>query len=334
MRTVPTVTSFHAENLRNCGVAFKLFLEKKQRQTWRKKEDSFHSERAKFQKKTIRVKTSLRFKIKNELKKTDYKRLIGFLKDNPSASIELFPDLDLELLSVSPVMIAVEGFGYKIDTTISFEQTIGFEVYENLKLDETMRNGLAVNRRNFKLSKIVTDPTNLEEDLSMILRTMERIVNSICIMFDRQAEKIITLDSESLDQQLEMVLKREELEKRGEVPRPFGTIHARGSRDAKERAGGLIPLYKEHDKTYLYDAKRVYYLLPHDFVASLLRCNATTLVREEEFDNRGKEVLRDMVYKKYLKKRELLDGTVCYYGLNEETQRYLKKHLEHRTPRR
>jgi len=69
-------------------------------------------------------------------------------------------------------------------------------------------------------------------------------------------------------------------------------------------------------------------------VVSLLRCNATTLVREEEFDNRGKEVLRDMVYKKYLKKRELLDGTVCYYGLNEETQRYLKKHLEHRVPRR
>jgi len=280
------------------------------------------------------VKTSLRFKIKNELKKTDYKRLIGFLKDNPSASIELFPGLDLELLSVGPVMIAVEGFGYKIDTRISFEQPIGFEVYDNLRLDDEMRSGLAVNRRNFKLSTIVTEPTDLEKDQDTVFRTIERIINHICIMFDRQVEQTLTLDSESLDTQLEMMLKREELEKRGEVPRPFGTIHARGSRDAKERAGGLIPLYKEHDKTYLYDAKRVYYLLPHDFVASLLRCNATTLVREEEFDNRGKEVLRDMVYKKYLKKRELLDGTVCYYGLSEETQRYLKKHLEHRTPRR
>ncbi|UCE44341.1 MAG: hypothetical protein JSV57_02360, partial [Candidatus Bathyarchaeota archaeon] len=92
-------------------------------------------------------------------------------------------------------------------------------------------------------------------------------------------------------------------------------------------------LYKEHDKTYLYDAKRVYYLLPHDFAVNLLRCDATTLVREEEFDNRSKEVLRDLVYKKYLKKRELLDGTVCYYGLNEKTQRYLKKHLRHKTSR-
>jgi hypothetical protein len=331
---VPTVASFRAENLRNFGVAFELFLEKKQRQTWWKKEDSFHSERAKFQEKAIRVKPPLRFKIKDELKKTDYKRLIEFLKDNPSASIELFPGLDLELLSVSPVMIAVEGFGYRIDTKISFEQPIGFEVYDNLRLDDEMRSGLAVNRRNFKLSKIVTEPADLEKDQDTVFKTIERIINHTYIMFDKQVEQTLTLDSRSLDTQLEMILKREELEKRREVPRPFGTIHARGSRDAKERAGGLIPLYKEHDKTYLYDAKRVYYLLPHDFVASLLRCNATTLVREEEFDNRNKEVLRDMVYKKYLKKRELLDGTVCYYGLSEETQRYLKKHLEHRTPRR
>jgi len=92
-------------------------------------------------------------------------------------------------------------------------------------------------------------------------------------------------------------------------------------------------LYKEHDKAYLYDSKQVYYLLPHDFVICLLRCDATTLVRQEEFDDSGKEVLRDLVYKKYLKKRELFDGTVCYYGLDEKTRRCLKKHLEQRTPR-
>ena len=276
----------------------------------------------------------MRFKMKNELKKIDYKRLIGFLRDSPSASIELLPGLDLEFLSVSPVMIAVEGFGYRIDTKISFEQPIGFDVYDNLRLDDEMRSGLAVNRRDFKLSKIVMEPADLEKNQDMVFKTIERIINHTYIMFDKQVEHTFTLDSRSLDTQLEMMLKREELEKRGEAPRRFGTIHATGSRDAKERAGGLIPLYKEHDKTYLYDAKRVYYLLPHDFVASLLRCDATTLVREEEFDSRGKEVLRDMVYKKYLKKRELLDGTVCYYGLSEETQRYLKKHLEHRTPRR
>ena len=286
-----------------------------------------------FQKKAIRVKTSLRFKIKNELKKADYKRLMEFLKDNPRASIELFPGLGLEFLSVSAVVIAVEGFGYKIRTKISFEQPIGFEVYDNLRLDDEMRSGLAVNRRNFKLSKIVTKPTDLEKDQNILLKTIERIVNHTCIKFDKQVEQTFTLDSELVDRQLDMILKREELEKRGETPRPFGTIHAKSSKDAKERAGTLIPLYKEHDKTYLYDEKRVYYLLPHDFVASLLRCDEATMVREEEFDNGGKEVLRDLVYKKHLRKHETIDGIVCYYGLNEKTRRYLKRHLEHKTPR-
>ena len=276
----------------------------------------------------------MRFKMKSELKQTDYKRLMEFLKEDPSISIELFPGLDLEFLSVSPITIAVKGFGYKIDTTISFAQPIGFEVYDKLRFDETMRSGLAVNRRNFRLSKIITVQPDLEKDQNMIFKTVERIVNQICIVFDRQVEQTFTFDAELLDRQLDMILKREELDKRGEVPRPFGTIHTKGSRDAKERGGGLIPLYKEHDKTYLYDAKRVYYLLPHAFAVNLLRCDATTLVREEEFDNRGEDVLKDLAYRKYLKKRELLDGTVCYYGLNEKTRRYLEKHLEHRTPRR
>ena len=275
----------------------------------------------------------MRFKIKNELKKTDYKRLVEFLKDNSRASIDLFPGLDLEFLSVGPVMISVEGFGYKIAAEISFEQPIGFEVYGALKHDETIHSVLSVNRRNFKLSKITTEPPDLEKDQNTIFKTVERIVNHTCIMFDKQVEQTFTLNSELLDRQMDTILKREELEKRGETPKPFGTIHATGSKDAKARAIGLIPLYKEHDKTYLYDAKQVYFLLPHDFVATLLRCDEATLVREEEFDDRGKEVLRDLVYKKYLKKRELREGTACYYGLNEKTRRYFKRHLEHRTPR-
>lgn len=275
----------------------------------------------------------MRFKIKNELKKTDYERLAEFLKDNPSVSIELFLGTDLEFVSVNPVTVAVESFGYKITTEILFGQPIGFEIHDELKLDDEMRNCLAVNRGNFKLSKIVTEPTDLEKGLNIILKIIERIVNHICNRFGLLVEQTFMLNSEQLDRQLDIVLKNGELEKRGEIPRPFGTIHAKGSKDAKERAGNLIPLYKEHDKTYLYDAKRVYFLLPHDFVTNLLRCDDATMIREEEFDKRGKEVLRDLVYRKYLKKHETLDGIVCYYGLNEKTQRYLKKHLEHKTPR-
>jgi len=275
----------------------------------------------------------LRFKIKNKLEDTDYKRLTDFLKDNPSISIELFPGVDLEFVSVSLVTIAVEGFGYKIDTELLLERPIGFEVYDDLKLDDETHGSIAVNRRNLKLSKIVTEQVDLESDLNMILKTVERIVNHMCIRFDRLVEQAFTLNSEWLDKQLSTMLEREELEKRAEIPRPFGTMHAKSSREAKKRAGGLIPLYKERDKTYLYDAKRVYFLLPHDFVANLLRCDDTTMMREEEFDRRGKEVLRDLVYKKRLRKHETMDGIVCYYSLDEKTRRYLVKYLKHKTSR-
>jgi len=275
----------------------------------------------------------LRFKIETELKKTDYDRFLDVLKDNPGVSIEVFPGVDLEFMSLSPVTVTMEGFDLRIATEILLEQPIGFEVYDNLKLDDYMRSDLTVNRRSFKLSKIVTEPTDLEGDLNRILKTVESIVNLISNRFGKIVERTFLFNSERLDQQFDTIRRREELEKRGESPKSFGTIHAKSSRDAKERAGGFIPLYKERDKTYLYDAKQVYVLLPHGFVATLLRCGDTTMVREEEFDRRGKEVLRDLVYKKRLRKHKTLDGTVCYYGLNDKTRRYLVKYLERKTSR-
>jgi hypothetical protein len=279
------------------------------------------------------VKISLRFKIRNGLRDIDYERLVESAKGCRGFSIELSPKTDFEHVSLSPVIVVTGDSGLRIEVEVSLAEPIGFEVCNSLETEDETHIDLAVNRRNLRLSKMVTDPTDLERDLNMILRTTERIVNRVCAMFDMQVQRVITLDPESIDTQLEMTLKREELERRGETPKPFGTIHAEGSRDAKDRAGGLIPLYKEHDKTYLYDAKRVYYLLPHEFVVCLLRCNATTMVRQGDFDSRGMEVLRDLVFKKYLKKRELFDGTVCYYGLDGKTRRYLEENLEHRTPR-
>lgn len=275
----------------------------------------------------------MRFKIKNELKKTDYKRLTEFLEEKAKSSIALFPGMDWEFASVSPIIIGVEGFGHKAQAEILFKRPIGLEVFDDLELDEETRRSIAVNRKNFKLSKTVTEPTELEKDLNTLLKTVERIVNQICHRFDRMVEETFMLNSEWLDKQLDALLEREELEKRDERPKPFGTIHARSSKVAKERSGDLIPLYKAHDKTYLYEAKQVYFLLPHDFVATLLRCDETTMVRAEKFDKEGEEVLRDLVYKKRLRKHETVKGLMCYYGLNEKTRRYLRKHLQHKTPR-
>jgi hypothetical protein len=280
------------------------------------------------------VEIPLRFKITSRLGKADCERLAEFAQNRPGTPIALSPASDFEHVFVSPITVAAEDSGLRIDAEISFTEPIGFEVSDNLGLKNETHIDVKINRRNFKLSKTGSEPKDLERGLTMILKVIQQVVNNVCAMFDTRMRKMITLDAESLDTQMERMLMREELDKRGESPRPFGEIHATGPRDAKERAGGLIPLYKEHDKTYLYDAKKVYYLLPHSFVVRLLRCDATTLVRQEEFDKRSADVLRDLVYKKYLKKRELSDGTVCYYALNEKTQRYLKSRLEHKTPRR
>lgn len=280
------------------------------------------------------VEIPLHFKIGARLKAADYERLAEFIQNRPGFSIELFPEIDLGHVSVSAITVTAEGLSFRIAAGISFTEPIGFEVSDNLRLEDETCIDLKINRRGFKLSRRATEVTGLEGGLRVTLRIVQQIVNRTCAMFHTNVTKVITLDPESLDAQIERTLVREELAKRGEVPRPFGTIHAQGAREAKERAGKLIPLYKEHDKTYLYDAKKVYYLLPHSFVVNLLRCDATTLVRQEEFDSRSADVLRDMVYRGYLKKRELSDGTVCYYGLDEKTQRYLKSRLEHKIPRR
>jgi len=208
--------------------------------------------------------------MRNELKNADYARLTEMLNENPSASIELFPGIDLEIVSVSPVLVAVDRSGYCISGEVSFQQPIGLEVYDDLKLDDEMQRSFVVNFRNIKLLKAVTEANELESNLNKCLKILERIVNHTCSMLDKQVEQAFTLNSEWLDRQFDLILKKEEWEKRGEISRPFGIIHAKSLKDAKERAGDLIPLYKEHDKTYLFDAKRVYFLLPHSFVVNLL----------------------------------------------------------------
>ena len=267
--------------------------------------------------------------MKNELKKADYVRLTEFLNENTSASIELFPSVDLEFVSVSPVIVAVEQFGYRINTEILFEQPIGFEVYDGLELDDEVRSGLAVNRRNFKLSKIVTEPTDLEKDLNMILKTIERIVNHICNRFGRLIEQTFTLNSEWLDSQLDIMREREELEKRGETATPFGTIHAKSSKDAKERADDFVPIYMERDKAYLYEDKKVFMLLPRNFVMKLLKIQGSTMIPVDQFTGEEREVLNKFSVRQYIKKRKIR-GKIYYCDLDEKTCKLLLKGMRKR----
>ena len=278
--------------------------------------------------KTNQSEISLRFKIRIKLSKSDFTRLTDFLSENSSAKIELFPGENFEFIAVSPLSVVVEGFGYSIRCEVFFQARMGLEVYDNLNIDnETCRN-LSVNFRNIKLSKIVSEANELESDLKEFLNILERIVNQTCNMFDKLVEKTFTIDSECLDKQLDMVIRAKELEKRSEVARPFGSIHAKGRRDAGERAGDdLVPVYMERDKAYLFEDNKMFILLPRNFVMKLLRMNSSTLVPADQFTEKENEVLRKFSMRKYIKTMKVA-GKTFYYDLNEKTRKLLLKGLK------
>jgi hypothetical protein len=272
-------------------------------------------------------RNSLRFKIKIELKKRDFTRLTDFLNENPKASFELFPGVDFEFIAVSPLLLSVKGFGFSIKGKVSFQRPIGMEVFDSLKLDSETSKTLAINYRNIKLSKILTEANELENDLKECLNIVERIVNHTCNMLDKLVEKSFTINSEGFDKQFDVIVRAEELEKRGEVVRPFGLIHGMGRKDAVDRAGGLVPVYMESDKTYLYKDNRVYILLPRDFVMKLLRMDESTLVPSDQFTDEENEVLRKFSMRKYIQTRKVV-GKVFYHNLNEKTRKLLLKGMK------
>jgi hypothetical protein len=272
----------------------------------------------------------LRFKMKNKLKKDDYVRLTEFLSENTNASVGLFQGIDLEFMLVNPLVVAVEGFGYSINGDVSFQQPIGLEVNENLRLDDEIGISVLVNYGNIKLSKVVTEASELESDLSKCLKILEKIVNQTCNMLDTLVEQTSTINSEWLDRQLEMMLGKEELEKRGETAKPFGTIHAKGWKDAKERAGNnLVPVYMERDKTYLYEGNKIFIYLPRNFVMKLLKIESRTMIPADHFTDKEREVLKKFSMRQYVKTRSIT-GKICYYDLNEKTRSLLLKGMKKR----
>jgi hypothetical protein len=269
----------------------------------------------------------LRFKIRIELTNIDFTRLKDFLSENPSVLIELFAGEDFDFVSVSPLSLTVEGFGYSISCTVLFQQPIGLEVHDRLKLDDETSGYLSVNFRNIKLSKIVTEANKLESDLKEFLNILERIINQTCNMLDKLIEKTFLIDSEGLDKQLDIIIRAKELEKRGEVARPFSLIHAKGRKDAGERAEHLVPVYMEKDKAYLFEDKKIFILLPRKFVMKLLRMDSSTLVPSDQFTDEENELLRKFTMRKYIKTMKVA-GKTYYHDLNKKTRKLLIKGLK------
>ena len=267
----------------------------------------------------------MRFKIRIELNQNDFLRIKNVLGENPSTSLELFPGEDFEFVKFSPFLVTVKDFGYSFNGMVSFQQPIGLKVFDQLKLDKETSRNLSVNYRNIKLSKNVMESSKLESDLKECMNLIERVFNKVCSMHYKLISKTITINTESLDKQLDLIIRTEELKKRGERPKPFGTIHAKGRKDAVNRVGtDLVPIYMEKDKAYLYEDKKIFILLPRDFVMKLLKLDDSTLTPAEQFTDEEILVLRKFCMRKYVKKMKMT-GKTFYYNLDEKTRKFILK---------
>ena len=261
------------------------------------------------------------------LNDNDFERMKNVLDENPNASLELLQGEDFEFVKFSTFLVTVEDFGYSFKGMVSFQQPIGLKVFDYLELDKETSRKLSVNYRNIKLSKNVSEKIELERDLKECLSLLERIFNKVCSMYYKPIAKTLTINTESLDKQLDLIIRAEELEKRGEWPKPFGTIHAKGRRDAVDRVGpDLVPIYLEKDKAYLYEDKNIYILLPREFVRKLLKLDESTLTPVEQFTDDEIQVLRKFCMRNYVKKN-LVAGKMFYHDLNVETRKLLLKGL-------
>jgi len=269
----------------------------------------------------------LRFRIINKLKKPDYEILCDFLNENRDAIIELLPRMDFESFMVEPLTLTAIEKGYLLCTELIFQQPIGLDIYESLRIGDELKRCIKVNYRNIKMSISSQKENQLEGNVNKIIRLLERLVNYTADFLNQLIEKSSTISSESLDQQFNKILREKELQKRGELPQPYAIIHAKGWRDAKERAGDLVPLYLERDKAYLYEDKNVYILLPRNFAKKLLMLDSSVMLPEDSFNEKEKAVLEKLCVKRYLKKRKIR-GKIYYSDLNERTRQVLIKGLK------
>jgi hypothetical protein len=262
-----------------------------------------------------------------DLNDNDFERMKNVLDQNPNTSLELLPCEDFEFVKFSTFLVTVKDSGYSFNGMVTFQQPIGLKVFEDLKLGKETSRKLSVNYRNIKLSKLVSEPNELESDLKKCLSLLERVFNKVCSMNYKLIGKTLTINAESLDKQLDLVIRAEELEKRGEHPKPFGTIHAKGRKDAVDRVGpDLVPIYIEKDKAYLYEDKNIYILLPRDFVRKLLKLDNSTLIPSEQFTDQELQVLKKFSMRKYVMKNKVA-GKTFYHNLNKETRKFLLKGL-------
>jgi len=258
--------------------------------------------------------------IENKLTKNDLSTLIDCFQNRILSSVTLFAGLDLDFIKTSSLTMSVEDSKYTIDCQILLQNPIGLTAWIGSRIDPQHVFARSKSIR-LHISKPQLNIQEIENDISISLELLEHVANYSCEWQGFSVDEHFVLDSEFLRSQLELHEKKEMMVKRGETARPFEAVHAESSRDARKLAGDLIPIYVDYDKWDFYGTKKVYRYLPRSLVMKLLRCNHASLMPEDLFDDKERDILEDLVVRKYLKKRKVA-GKVHYFDLNEKTIRH------------
>lgn len=264
-------------------------------------------------------------KIENKLHGSDFADLADALRDASVDFIELLPTIDFGFVKVLPLVVSRCGNGYIISTCMFFVDPIGNTVCVNTGIKEF---GIWKRSKKIELNlrKPLTSNEELGNDINYGLLLVDKVVNYACMLHDEDRYESYVVDSKLISKQIEKKAKEKERQSRHEKLEPFAIIHADAGYDLRIQSNNLVPIYWEYDKYDLYGAKKAYCALTKDFATTLLKCDPSALIPEDQFSKAGKKVLDELVKRKHLKNKQIA-GKIYYFDLDPHTRRYLIKAL-------
>jgi hypothetical protein len=265
------------------------------------------------------------FQIENNLTKFDYLEIVHALEDKLVEFFELLPGFEYECVQVSPLVISAHR-GYSITVSLGFSDPIGKTVCSVIGIKEFgLKKSVRSIEMDIQKSTIETD--ELTEYIKYSLLLVENLVNYACMTRNKRITDVYTVDSNLISQQLKGGQAERERTMRGEEIKAFELVHADTGWEIQASSKGLIPFYEEYDKWDLFGGKKVYRLLPRDFVSKLLKCQGPTMIAGDQFSPREKKVLDDLVKRHQIKRRKIA-GKPYYFDLDDKTKTYLIKTLK------
>lgn len=266
-------------------------------------------------------------RVENKLLDTDFAKLLEVFSEGSVDSVQLLPAIDYGFVKTQPLVISGYEKGYVISTRMFFSDPVGNTVFVNAGIEEIGIWKLS-KRVELCLRKPLGSCEDLGKDIAYGLLLVEKVVNYVCMLHVEAGFKEFVVDSTIVDKQINRERKKKEIESMHEKLEPFAMAHGNSGKDLNIQAH-LIPLFWEYDKYDLYGKKKAFCMLPRDFVTTLLKCDPSALIPQEQFSKAGKKVLDYLIERKFLKKREVA-GKTYYFDLSRDTRTSLIKALRTR----